>query len=196
MREGHGEQPRKVIVEIGTGGIPYFIKGERKRSPDEMYIATDKDDTAIEMNKAYQVGYGTDFESVKAEAEHLPYKDTSVDELIYTNVFSLIGYQNIDTQYQTKHVDVMAMLREAHRVLKDHGCVRITETLTPKDFYLLFDEEGEVDSVDDIRSELAQIGFTVESFTEDAAAVKQYDALEEDHNINERFHLVLKKVPT
>jgi ubiquinone/menaquinone biosynthesis C-methylase UbiE len=122
--EAGSEKQKKIIVEVGTDGKPFFLIGHRQLQPDELYVSIDKDiaraRTTDRMADRLKVENTT---AVNADARKLPFADNTVDEMVFTNVF---GDSGVSTPLYFH-----SMLQEAVRVLKKNGTILITETYTP-----------------------------------------------------------------
>ncbi|MDO8626348.1 MAG: class I SAM-dependent methyltransferase [Candidatus Magasanikbacteria bacterium] len=112
-RDPVNEQPKRLIVEVGSGGVSALSLGTRGKKDDEVFVSLDLDPNQVRDEKDAHV--------IVADGTNLPFADKCVDELIYTNVFGDHHLQKPEK-----------MLTEAQRVLKPEGFVFITETYTPK----------------------------------------------------------------
>jgi len=131
------EVPKKIVVEIGPGGSPFFVSGGRKLTPNEFYLAVDWLKDEAETTKVFadfdaetaQMGNSNQRLAVIGDAKELPISTSSVDEIIMNNVLT-----------DPKTRDFKRILLEAERILKDEGKIILNETLTPeaglfKDFH-------------------------------------------------------------
>ncbi|MBP6859928.1 MAG: methyltransferase domain-containing protein [Candidatus Magasanikbacteria bacterium] len=123
-REVGAEKEKKIIVEVGTDGKPFFLIGHRKLKPDELYISIDQDISRARATDrmAHRLNVENTM-AVNADARTLPFADSTVDEMVFTNVFGEGG------KTAPNYFD--SMLTEAVRVLKKNGTILITETYTP-----------------------------------------------------------------
>lgn len=122
------EKPKRLIVEVGThyvrngnivSGEPAFT--HRGISSDEHYITVDISPKSAQLVKE-DVGYSKDrIAPIIADGRNFPFKDNSVDELIYNNVFG-----DPEAAPFTQE-----LLLEASRVLMPDGRLVITENVTP-----------------------------------------------------------------
>lgn len=144
------EAPKKFIVEIGSDGNPIFYCGTRKQQPDEYYLSINKDDRAVNEEKAI---FGQHGSALKANGYAIPLASETVDELIYTDVFSQPGN------------DVSQLLKEAARVLKPNGKIVITNTNTPKVFLDILLEDMEL---------FKRFGLKVEKTSKDEKDLLEY----------------------
>ncbi|MFC1616431.1 hypothetical protein ACFL21_04775 [Patescibacteria group bacterium] len=128
------ENTRRLIVEVGSYGIPAAFSAERGIDDDEYYLDVSKIYFSPAMSYrpalykcdaffvAKQYRDYPNFCSLPADCTSFPFPDENVDELIYNNVFG--AYY--------KEPDVMsAFLTDAARVLVDGGKIHITEITTP-----------------------------------------------------------------
>ena len=118
------EKEKKIIVEVGTDGKPFFLIGHRKLKPDELYVSIDQD--IARARSTDRMAHRLKVENtmaVNADARNLPFADGTVDEMVFTNVFGEAG--------TSAPLYFNSMLQEAVRVLKKDGTVIITETYTP-----------------------------------------------------------------
>lgn len=134
MREGERrcEEPKKIIVEVGTrAGTPYFLVGNKKLEPNELYVSLDIEKESANLTKketdtAKRNVKNINNEHTIADARKMPFLNNSVDELIFTNVFGEKPSLYTRSPY-------MELLKEATRVLKKNGKIIINETYTPED---------------------------------------------------------------
>lgn len=122
--EAGAEKEKKIIVEVGTDGKPFFLIGNRKLKPEELYISIDQD--IARARSTDRMAHRLKVENtmaVNADARNLPFADEAVDEMIFTNVFGEAG-TSAPTYFNS-------ILQEAVRVLKKDGTILITETYTP-----------------------------------------------------------------
>lgn len=189
MPERKGEMPhspekkKKIVVEIGPGGAPAFVVGNRELSENEIYLAVDKNIDSIKNVKS-NFEDTKNFHPVLGNAERLMFRDASVDELIYNNVFG---------DPFTKGRD--GILAEAARVLRPEGRIIISETYTPEFShirnYTLGKGHGFVfpqlnDEV--FFSQFRKFGLEVESFTTNLKDLQEFDRSAKDG-----YRLILKK---
>lgn len=122
--EAGAEKEKKIIVEVGTDGKPFFLIGHRKMKPDELYVSIDQD--IARARSTDRMAHRLKVENtiaVNADACNLPFADGAVDEMIFTNVFGE-GGKGAPNYFDN-------MLKEAVRVLRKNGTILITETYTP-----------------------------------------------------------------
>jgi ubiquinone/menaquinone biosynthesis C-methylase UbiE len=113
--------PEKIVIEIGSAGIPSAFCAERGIQQGERYISIDDEEQTVRWEKEkFKDTKG--FEVLRADARKLPFPDKSVDEMIFNNVFG---------SYSQHPEIAKAFLAEASRVLKPGGRVHITEMNTP-----------------------------------------------------------------
>lgn len=113
----------KNILEIGSGILP------RIRQNGEKYIAIDWDYDDLLCGKSdFKRGKEkliSDSLFVCVQAENIPIKDGSIDEIFVSNVF---GYPS-----RTRENSFFRILEEICRVLKNDGLVKIVESYSPYD---------------------------------------------------------------
>ncbi len=127
------EQPKekgrnKLVVEIGSDGRPSFSDGNRLIAHDEFYVTVNrqtvhndqrpKRPTGAELEKI-KLGDRKDFSPIIGDGTRA-FPEESIDELIYTNVFS---YPRTSAP--------MELLLDGIKKLKKDGRIIITETYTP-----------------------------------------------------------------
>lgn len=116
---------KRIVVEIGSEAEPAAFCAERGIKENEIYISVNKlweKENNWDVAKWEKEQYGNDkrFIPIKAECERLPFGNSSVDELIYNNVFGSVDDDSMGP-----------FLQEASRVLANKGEIHITETNTP-----------------------------------------------------------------
>ena len=186
--ESHGtsrEQEKYVILEIGViGGTPFFIVGDRKLKNNETYLAIDKRKDAAQQAK--DVMKRENAAAIVADAEKMPLKDESVNEVVCTNLFG-----NINSFIQTKYPEV---LKEAVRVLKKGGKLIINETYTPEN--LPKSMSAKIGFFGGVKLEdenfFASFGLEIDKKTADIEEVNQYTRQVNLHK--DFFQLILKKI--
>lgn len=130
-------QERRYIVEIGAGAYPFPNMGTRKIQKDEHYMGIDRFDDPIEfmrgkillLHPTVQSRHNGRLHLIKGDGRMLPYRDESIDEVIFCNVF------DEESQFNTLHTDELrgSVLRETMRILKKDGKVIVAQTATPKE---------------------------------------------------------------
>ena len=125
-----------LIVEVGSGSLPIFVdvakvyREEFDRDPLKRYVGVDINVDELQYGKKLQETHDTSEDRalndrihyVQAQAEALPFADSSVNELILRNVLG-----DPDIPVEEKH----AALHEAARVLKPGAILRVIEVYTP-----------------------------------------------------------------
>ena len=118
-------QRSRLVVEVGSAGIPSAFHANRGIKDDEHYVSVNEilrgqPDFAKWERKEY--GGVEGFSPLVADARSFPFPDVSVDELIFNNVFGM---------YSQAHGIQADFLEEASRVLVNGGEIHITEMNTP-----------------------------------------------------------------
>ena len=124
-KEKKEASPRRVFVEVGTHQMPVPLLGSRKFEENDVYIGIDiKKHRVKEARRRVERLRPENRKArfISADAEHLPLKDSSVDELYFGNV---LGVPSISEEDRIKFLD------EAERVLRKEGRLIIKETNTP-----------------------------------------------------------------
>lgn len=127
LKEGHqegGPKKKKVFVEVGTHNLPVTWLGSKKFGKNETYIGIDASHDKIREAKEFteQDRPQENIYFLNADAEHLPLKNASADEVFFGNVF---GDPSITDQEKDK------FMQEAKRILDQGGRIVIKETNTP-----------------------------------------------------------------
>lgn len=144
---------KKLIVEIGSNGDPIFHGGTRQQQPGEYYLSINKDERAVKEERNI---FGQQGSALKADGYAIPLGTETVDELIYTDVFSQPGN------------DVSRLLKEAARVIKPNGRIVITNTNTPTVFLDILFSDVEL---------FRRFGLKVEKATKDEKKLLEYHHL-------------------
>lgn len=119
---------RKVVVEIGMGEDPFLFIGRRNIARGITYTGIDNksggmaqyEDPFPGAERELKRIIGLDFElrEGNGSSTHLP--DHSVDLVHYSNVFG-----------DGRRAKNITLLREAARILRQRGTLRVVENLTP-----------------------------------------------------------------
>ncbi len=162
------EHKRHIVVEVGPQGEPMFNKGSRQLQPNERYIAVEKDGRVLADLQRNLTEFGEQAQVVQGDARHLPFRDQSIHELVFMNVFG-----DCRTLSRTSLEEFLA---EARRVLMPGGLLRIIETLTPtyQPLHINIPRQfGEGFSADD--NFYRQAGFAVHSIGDSQKELSLYD---------------------
>lgn len=141
-RQPEQEKKRGIIVEVGCGKSPFFLKAGRKIEKDEHYIGIDlfpatdqppeewldQKDTKNKIKKSQLVEGKADL--VSATGDNLPLENDSVKEIIFKDVF---GSPFVDSVSFAKR-DVMNEKNEAHIAMgKEILIEEIDKRIWPED---------------------------------------------------------------
>ena len=137
QRGPESKKEEYIIVEVGSGGHPYINNPklsqeylERFRKDASIYyIATDNSGGALEAGReefkestpSHELDKTNRIHFVLALGSQLPFKDESVSEIIFRNVFGNPDVSN-----------TVEMIQEARRVLKPKGIIKIIEQHMPQ----------------------------------------------------------------
>lgn len=169
----------KLVVEIGSGGIPSFISGNRVVATDERYETVNEDEYAVKVDSAYTRDR-PNTKSILGDARKLPYGDGTVDEVLMSNVLS-----------DNKTAKPEEILKEATRVLSVTGKIILTEIYSPTAFpksLVRVDEDGTLHVND---TGFSAYGLKVESISQDQKDISLVQRYPQD---SRGFILVLKKI--
>lgn len=194
-KESVESKPRKIVVEIGSGGNPAPIGASFPLDSDTFYVSVNIDDTKIGALKPsewdalkFRKSKLEHASAITGDASQLPFANDSIDELIYTNIFSSPGHvnKNVNTTarqhgFNRKYSNPELLLQEAARVLKKGGVINITCTNTPTEAYAsLLGMEGGRFKLSDMNRDLLKIKdfseyhFKVKNFTVDKKSLAQF----------------------
>lgn len=120
------EELKKIIVEIGCGATPFPLFGKRKLKENETYIGIEPDLQTSEsarksLNSFKDITGVENFHVFEKLGEETGLPGNYADEIIVINV---AGYRQTALRFD-------AIAKEAERILKAGGKVRIVETNTP-----------------------------------------------------------------
>jgi len=139
------EKPKRIVLEIGVGSAPHFLNVDLRRSElgthNDFYIGVDLEKQSARVNKEQIDEHFVDGQAVVADGQSLPFKDASVDEVIFNNILNANiilkgqrgGSVNPNRQKNTikRKVEWLAagkrILLEGLRVLKPQGKILILE---------------------------------------------------------------------
>lgn len=120
---------KRILLEIGVGSVPHFYPNRLSTSQisaDAFYVGLDLDRTTFKSLKgdlkSNKQIFGTDIEGdfVQADAEKLPFGDSSVDEVVIGDV---LNSKILEIRLESPQ----KIFDEAVRVLKPYGKILILE---------------------------------------------------------------------
>lgn len=186
---GQEKEKKKLIVEIGTDGKPFFLLGRRKLQDNEQYVAVDiekdgADRTAKMISRLDVEGQAM---PIQADARKLPFANEAVDECVLTNVFGDRGV-NFFKYYE-------AILQEIVRVLKKGGKVVVTETYTPSFMPEFMQIKNNADGTRSLDEEyFKKLGLKVEKISFDKEEIRQHFYMASDSPVfNDDVQITLIK---
>lgn len=189
------KKTKKIIVEVGTNGMPFFFIGNKKLKEDELYTSVDRE--IEEVKRAQKMMERSedrlhDSVAMHADARNLPFLDGTVDEMVFTNVFG-DGGLHAPKYFQQ-------LLREAVRVLKIGGSITVTETYSPgfvpEFMQVVRGADGKPSMINDAYFDT--LGLKISRLSLETADIHQYHRLTAQndftHQYDPDFQLVLVKV--
>lgn len=191
-----GTERRRLVVEVGSEAIPTAFCAKRGIKENEYYVSVNTvhkgERFSAAENEAEKYSGKKNFSSIVADARSMPFADSTVDELIFNNVFGSF-YKNSDI--------LAAFLREASRVLMEGGEIHITEMNTPNFIPDEWFVGGRPDRQSDIKAEansdyFQQFGLRVRKLSTDENDIGEYRNPFPGHNgfYPIAFTLTLEKV--
>jgi len=136
-------QQKRVILEIGAGTNPHFNK---RADLDSNTICVGIDDrmsaifTKSNLRRANANGIG-----MEGDANQLPFRNASCDEVVVANVFGISGEALQKQGYLIDYEESVPIISEIQRVIKPDGaCVVLESTTPPKKEKIIkkFKEQG------------------------------------------------------
>ncbi len=146
---------KKVVLEIGTGVLP------KEPHEGDLYIGIDANYEDLNYGKNLfnerkkKLEINTDSYFLNADAQHIPIKHESVDEVVASNVFGSAKLLIPDV--------ALHIVKNIRTVLKNGGVVKIVESYTPQSMSKLkklFISNG----FSFIQSKRTKAGFEAEGF--------------------------------
>lgn len=122
-----------IVLEVGCGLQPFPAYGQRPFLPGEQYIGLDlfrgRSDQYIrnlEASTRYLHEYPADIRLQRDDGTALPFRESSVDEMVFVNVFGDSRTRPYQSQFR----------REATRVLRATGSLSVVESLSTSEMPL------------------------------------------------------------